>query len=321
MKIAVQLFGHMRTFEKCFERLNEMLLSKYDCDIFIHTWDRLNHDFSDAEYKIEKSENNILYNKIVSLYHPKSIQIESQNVFSIKGYYNEKNSYTDDNPNPVGKLKLSSIKYMLYSMVSVNKLRKHFADKNHIHYDYILQIRPDIYLEQQVDIGQYENEFSYSDNSIINFAEYPVITIHQQRIEFCFTANDIVLLAKPKAMDKLFSSLSVFEKCYIDYPNIFKGYNCHPENSFKEVAILQGINFRYYVLPYKLIREIEEKSKINVDPKEFADGYYRAFNSRDFPVLQKRVSLLEKKVTRYRNYLKITVAVSLCLICGLMIVM
>ena len=38
LKIAVQLFGHFRTFEKCAQALKENLLDRYDCDVFIHTW-------------------------------------------------------------------------------------------------------------------------------------------------------------------------------------------------------------------------------------------------------------------------------------------
>jgi hypothetical protein len=38
MKIAVQLFGHLRTYKKCFPALKKHLLSKYDCDIFIHSF-------------------------------------------------------------------------------------------------------------------------------------------------------------------------------------------------------------------------------------------------------------------------------------------
>ena len=37
MKIAVQVFGHMRTFQKCAPILNNKFLDKYNFDVFIHT--------------------------------------------------------------------------------------------------------------------------------------------------------------------------------------------------------------------------------------------------------------------------------------------
>ena len=44
MKIAIQLFGHLRTYKKCLPALKKHLLNKYDCDIFMHTWDTYNHN-------------------------------------------------------------------------------------------------------------------------------------------------------------------------------------------------------------------------------------------------------------------------------------
>lgn len=33
-KVAVQLFGHLRTYKECYQSLKEHLLDKYDCDVF-----------------------------------------------------------------------------------------------------------------------------------------------------------------------------------------------------------------------------------------------------------------------------------------------
>lgn len=38
MKLALCFSGETRTFEKCIENINNKLLSKYDCDIFISTY-------------------------------------------------------------------------------------------------------------------------------------------------------------------------------------------------------------------------------------------------------------------------------------------
>ena len=44
MKIAVQFFGHLRTFMDCYNSINENLLNRYDADVFFYTWDRLDHN-------------------------------------------------------------------------------------------------------------------------------------------------------------------------------------------------------------------------------------------------------------------------------------
>ena len=44
LKIAICFFGHLRSFKRCAPALKRCFLDKYDCDLFIHTWDMLNHN-------------------------------------------------------------------------------------------------------------------------------------------------------------------------------------------------------------------------------------------------------------------------------------
>ena len=39
MKIGVCLSGHYRNFDYNYDSWNQLLFSKYDCDVFLHTWD------------------------------------------------------------------------------------------------------------------------------------------------------------------------------------------------------------------------------------------------------------------------------------------
>ena len=82
LKIAIQVFGHMRTFEKCAPSLKKYFLRYYDCDIFIHTWSTLDHD-TQTWHKHRKSGHSIdqsqFENKIQPLYSPKKIKIEHLN--------------------------------------------------------------------------------------------------------------------------------------------------------------------------------------------------------------------------------------------------
>ena len=79
MKVALLLPGLTRSAKLCYDSLNRFLLSHYDVDVYIHTWDFSNFslDSNNAEREIEISE-------IESLYKPKKIVVEN--------YYDKRDS-------------------------------------------------------------------------------------------------------------------------------------------------------------------------------------------------------------------------------------
>ena len=73
IKIAVQFFGHLRTFEKCAPSIQQHILSKFDCDVFMHTWSDTEHStqtWHNSKSKISKVNEKIL-EKITRAYNPK----------------------------------------------------------------------------------------------------------------------------------------------------------------------------------------------------------------------------------------------------------
>ena len=64
MKVAVLLTGHNRSYESTFESLKQSVLDKYDCDIYINTWDvnqpsaerKVNATFSLPNIIVDKSK-------------------------------------------------------------------------------------------------------------------------------------------------------------------------------------------------------------------------------------------------------------------------
>ena len=81
MKVAVQIFGHLRTFERCAPSLKENLLDHYpDHDLFLHTWDRLEaetitpHERSCMPSPVDDQT----IGAIERLYHPRRTLIEHQ---------------------------------------------------------------------------------------------------------------------------------------------------------------------------------------------------------------------------------------------------
>ncbi len=169
-KLAIQLFGHIRTFEQTFPYFKDNIISAnmvdYDIDIFIHTWDefsamgkpnterfRLNEPLCGK--KLTKDD----IDKINKLYQPKKILIEKLTV-----------PYGGD-----------------ASIEKVNRLREEYEFEIGVKYHQILYIRPDIlalhplkidiFLEfhrKIIDNNVSNNRYIYCATSVLD--RLPIIT-------------------------------------------------------------------------------------------------------------------------------------------------
>ena len=195
MKIAVQLFGHMRTFEKCAPSLKKYFLRFYDCDLFIHTWSKLDHD-TKTWYKrkgvIQHISQLTLEDKIQSLYQATRIKIEDQ-IPENMGSYESSNSRT---------LSLSGIKSMFYSMEQTNKLRESYEAQSKVKYDYVLMIRPDILLKKRLKIENYLKPFSEKEieNAVFSAGFNNKTIINELKF---VGAIDVMFFARPQIIGRL----------------------------------------------------------------------------------------------------------------------
>ena len=180
MKVAICISGQMRNFENRLESLKANLLEKYDCDIFIHTWEErgvttdLNRLFpngmqeyfqsdinSNPEKFIEEwskilpsldSDNNTITESYLKSIYPntKSVVVEK----TPKGYEVDKMLYGVQYPEfllnefPRRYHNLS----MFYKIKACNDLKRDFELKNNFKYDFVIRIRPDIYLKSKLDL-------------------------------------------------------------------------------------------------------------------------------------------------------------------------
>jgi len=257
MKVAVQIFGHMRTFQKCAPILRNKILSKYDCDVFIHTWSTPYHDSNEYNDNFEC--------EIRKLYNPKKINIEKQDFYNLKGGY----IVAFDSCFSGYNVPINGLKYMNYSMFQANYLRNEYQEKNNVNYDYIICIRPDIFLNENFDINCFVKDFEFNNNTLISFSNYPILTVCEKRINISFLANDVFMLMTSSVANTLFSSLADFEKYYIVYPSIFPKYNFHPESSFSEMVLGKNIRHRTYIYSYTISRKNSDNDEIiSLDPRE-----------------------------------------------------
>ncbi|EDO7798042.1 galactosyltransferase [Campylobacter coli] len=142
-KLAIQLFGHMRTYEQTYEKFKENIINVnlqdgWEIDLFIHTWDKFNSSskswhkdlnlFSNNDYLKESDKN-----KIRKLYNPKILSIESLKEGEHGG---------------------------LLSKRAGNKIREEYEKQNNIKYNYILYTRPDILFLNPLRLDRYLEEYN-----------------------------------------------------------------------------------------------------------------------------------------------------------------
>ena len=155
LKIAVHLYGHLRTYNECFPALNKPLLDNYDCDVFIHTWDTLDHS-TKAWHQLNEGRDTVylstekIKEEITRMYNPKRLKIETQKPIDM-GLF--RTNYGQE-------YSLFGIHSMLHGMEEVNKLRLDYEDTNKIDYDYVIFTRPDILFKQKFEIKSFTKSFS-----------------------------------------------------------------------------------------------------------------------------------------------------------------
>lgn len=203
LKIAVQLFGHLRTYQKCALSLQKYLLKQYDCDVFMHTWSETEATtltWHNENRKPKKVDDNVR-NKIYKYYNPVKIKIENQqhiaNDLSVACLHND------------GKTPISAagMNFMLYAQKQVNLLRQQYQQETNKHYDYVIMLRPDVCLEMPFRIDLWAREIE----TAIDFkARFCAINGCAESKSMAFgsdIASDILYFARPEDMDMIVSAL------------------------------------------------------------------------------------------------------------------
>lgn len=194
MKIAVLLYGHLRDFEKCADSLYENLLSRYEGDVFIHTWDTLDHNSKSwHEQRVEAAR--VDEDLVRAKYHPKGLIIEHQEKY-------EKEEIISNLDYLPGTEVSSAIPYyMFYSMNKANQIRKAYEKENSLTYDYVFITRPDVRLKKPFDVEFYVHEaevLGLEVNACRFCGSFEDMSIGG--ITFC-RSNDLFSFAKPNVID------------------------------------------------------------------------------------------------------------------------
>lgn len=311
MKLAIQLFGHLRSYEQVVPYLKAHIVENFDCDIFIHTWSEEEHSDpswhkSPNDEKVKKLTNE---NKLRALYEPESLEIEDNTIITYPGYFNANNN-----------IALRGMKAMSHSQSRVNRLRKEYAQNNNVEYDLVIVLRPDVMPLANLDLSQYLDEFSYCANSTIHFSSGAHQHSQSHKKVATPLASDLFYIARPDTLDRFFELKdNNFERFYVEFTKVNKGGISAPEASFLEALTQSGAIPRFYEFPYAVIRTTGSNHlKANIETisdfahtlplpsylkdgdgdvdSSFADIFFSKFDNKKLEKVQKQLTRMKRQL-------------------------
>jgi len=222
-KLAICLYGHLRTYKQTFESFFENLIKPneqddYTCDIFIHTWDIFeksgfswhNH-FKELDGK-KLSKDDIA--EFLRIYSPKKFLIQTQ-----------KTSRAAD-----------------ISLALSFELVKNYERQKNIKYDYYLATRPDLYFATPLRLDTYIG--FYADSQMQNF---------KLPSKHIFCAQNFfgrMPVADPRCICE--SDLLFFGNFNpLSFPNEQKAFTIPINYKIHKDFFLQRVGFRYNYTDFK----------------------------------------------------------------------
>ena len=188
-KIAIYCCGYLRGFRKSLLQLKELVIDRYDCDLYFY--------LVTDEYSTDKYIN--------SKYNLDDLLQQCKPKF----YILENNQYYHD---PIQR-----IKQMWFKLYTCDKLRADFEVKEQFRYDCIIRIRPDLQLKcSKQDIDYYISQSMYNNKIIV--PKVPNISYPGLELDTCnYTEhlNDQFAVGPPSVMQvycQLYSHLQEYQR-------------------------------------------------------------------------------------------------------------
>ena len=199
MKVAIQIFGHLRSYKKCYKALHKHLISKYDCDVFMHTWSLTNHSTKTWHKNICKAKP--VYGKedyLKKIYNLKSLKIEEQKQEDLGKFISFKK-----------EISILGIKALFHTMKSVNDLRLNYEKQNKVKYDFVIMVRPDILLKTDFQIDDFIKEV---DKELINKSVFTIGFPIFNTLNYFQTigATDVLFFTKPEILNNIYKNEDKF---------------------------------------------------------------------------------------------------------------
>ena len=310
-RIAIQLFGHLRTFEYTFESFNKYLLKEnilddYQIDIFIHTWNELDHATInyrnlDGKALTDKSLTNEELSLVNKLYQPKKIVVESQLDCQDEVLIEKIGRF------PRAKKGCLNNSYTIYM---VNKLRNEYELENNIHYDWVIVTRPDIFFKSPFRI---DNIISCYVNFGLKIPDKAIFhgfnpfgrgnLIEDPRF---LAGSDLIFFGKPENIDKSSSLYTEFNDNI--FPEDFYCMEVWWANFWKKKEMtLFPINYRHGPDFDVIKTEMLQDNKLSRNSKS---RYFKRIILRFllslFPycLVKNKINRLQKKIENMKKFYK-----------------
>lgn len=219
MRVAIEFYGHLRTFKKAAPSIRKYLIDQYNNpDIFIHTWDKTDHsDVVWHNLEGQRRGNEVTKEDLEFLdatYSPKKILVEPQLTLAENHKYMMRMT---ENPTS-----LSMITNVFYTKWRANELRKEYEKSKNVQYDFVIQARLDLYFNKAFDIKKYINYRTIIHKNPLNidisnkffFAADKWIKVHKCNDLLFAGGSDVMYFATPSTMDKalsLYNNLDNFD--------------------------------------------------------------------------------------------------------------
>lgn len=232
MKVAVQLYGHLRTFELCYKKLYECLINFCRCDVFIHTWDTPDHTTQTwHNFRMSGSyDPEEIKSKVVAYYHPKKYIVEKQET--------REEGCVIAQHKPIS---IYGIKAMLYSMQQVNKLREEYEGETGQLYDYVVMLRPDVELLLPLELPLYidNTDMTETQNSFYFGGSYKYK--HILNNWRAIGGSDVLFFAPRLVMSKIYANIDELIRNCTDQEIACYG----PEYAFLYTIEKMGIHLQF----------------------------------------------------------------------------
>ena len=200
-KIAVCLSGHLRDGDKTsYPKLKEFILDKYDCDIFVSSWDINafdgdNFNFSPT-YSIKQPETDVTA-RILATYNPRKYNIESGKpewLSSLEKTWNSLRLGEGHHPYP----HVSPMLAMFKKIENANDLRCEYQQETNTVYDLVVRFRFDAapeydFIEKNKHLWEndktvlFGSSGSFGFNDILFFGDPDIMTLASR----CFSKTPV----------------------------------------------------------------------------------------------------------------------------------
>lgn len=228
-KIAVQFFGHLRTFEKTYQSFLKNVIvpninDGYEIDIFIHTWTEKDHSTisfrnpNGEEYKGSKLSATDKEH-VQKIYNPKKIVYENQlicdDAIFFEKLYNTKKSF-------------KGVLNTVYTKNKSSDLRMEYEKDSGIKYDWVIVTRPDIEFFTPFRINDILGVYSKTECNIPEKGLFYATKIFARAkvndLRF-IGGSDLIYFGRPENINKATS-------LYTDWKNTNNCKSLYNENDF-----------------------------------------------------------------------------------------